>query len=105
MEAQPRQRGSTVASASERGASFRLSAACPLAEKLAQCNSRRMERTPDHPVPRMDETVTRANLHERAEAVAIPDFNYLEQIVAGVTDALTSLGHHRSKGGITRTGG
>jgi hypothetical protein len=50
-----------------------------------------------HPVARIDETVTPANLHERAESVAVPNFNYLEQIVEGVIDGLTHR-HHPSKG-------
>jgi hypothetical protein len=45
-----------------------------------------------HPVPRIDDTTTPANLHERAMAVAIPDFNYLEQFIAGISDAIMSLG-------------
>lgn len=42
-----------------------------------------------HPVARIDDTVTSANLHERAEAVAVPDFNYLEQTIMGVVSGLT----------------
>ena len=53
-----------------------------------------MDDTGRHPVARIDETVTAANVHERAEAVAVPDFNYLEQMVAGVVDGLTRRHHH-----------
>jgi hypothetical protein len=54
-----------------------------------------MERAMPHRVARIDDTVNRANLHERAEAVAIPDFNYLEQFIAGLSDAIMSLGRRR----------
>jgi hypothetical protein len=40
-----------------------------------------MDENGEHHVARIDETVTAANVHERAEAVAVPDFNYLEQTV------------------------
>ncbi|MEU4366744.1 hypothetical protein [Micromonospora chersina] len=48
-----------------------------------------MSRTGEHPVASMDATVTADNLHERAEAVAVPDFDYLEQTFAGIASALT----------------
>jgi hypothetical protein len=54
-----------------------------------------MERAMPHRVARIDDTVNRANLHERAEAVAIPDFNYLEQFIARLSDAIMSLGRRR----------
>ncbi|GHJ54654.1 hypothetical protein Nm8I071_39610 [Nonomuraea sp. TT08I-71] len=48
-----------------------------------------MSRTGRHPVASIDATVTADNLHERAEAVAVPDFDYLEQTIAGIASALT----------------
>jgi hypothetical protein len=58
-----------------------------------------MDGTGGHHVARIDDTVTAANLHERAEAVAVPDFNYLEQIVEAIADGLTHWRH----GARTRT--
>jgi hypothetical protein len=43
----------------------------------------------EHPVARIDDTVTPANLHQRAEAVAVPDFNFLEQVVSAIAAGLT----------------
>ena len=43
-----------------------------------------MDETGEHHVPRIDDTVTAANLHGRAEAVAVPGFNYLEQSVEAI---------------------
>jgi hypothetical protein len=40
-------------------------------------------------VASLDATVTADNLHERAEAIAVPDFDYLEQTIAGIASALT----------------
>ena len=48
-----------------------------------------MDENGEHHVARIDDTVTAANLHERAEAVAVPDFNYLEQTVEAVVNGLT----------------
>ncbi|MFI6332378.1 hypothetical protein ACIBBG_29215 [Micromonospora chersina] len=48
-----------------------------------------MSRTGRHPVASIDATATADNLHERAEAVAVPDFDYLEQTIAGIAAALT----------------
>jgi hypothetical protein len=42
-----------------------------------------MEDNGEHPVARMDDTVTSRNLHKRAEAVAVPDFDYIEQTIQG----------------------
>jgi hypothetical protein len=42
-----------------------------------------------HPVARIDGTETRATLHARAEAVAVPDFDYLVQLVEGMIDGMT----------------
>ena len=55
-----------------------------------------MESTGEHHVARIDDTVTRANLHQRAEAVAVPDFDYLEQAIEGVAAGLRR--HHRHRG-------
>jgi hypothetical protein len=46
----------------------------------------------EHPVARIDDTVTPGNLHQRAEAVAVPDFNFLEQTVAAIA---AGLAHRR----------
>ena len=54
-----------------------------------------MDRAMPHVVARIDDTVNRANLHERAVAVVIPDFNYLEQFIAEISDAIMSLGRRR----------
>ncbi|MFI1991013.1 hypothetical protein [Actinoplanes sp. NPDC020271] len=48
-----------------------------------------MDSTGGHHVARIDDTVTAATLHERAEAVAVPDFNYLEQTVEAIAAGLT----------------
>ncbi|MFI1992922.1 hypothetical protein [Actinoplanes sp. NPDC020271] len=47
-----------------------------------------MDANGDHHVSRIDDTVTAATLHERAEAVAVPDFNYLEQTVEAIAAGL-----------------
>jgi hypothetical protein len=46
----------------------------------------------EHPVAHIDDTVTPRNLHQRAEAVAVPDFNFLEQTVAAIA---AGLAHRR----------
>ncbi|MEU7865235.1 hypothetical protein [Dactylosporangium sp. NPDC049140] len=56
-----------------------------------------MDRNGHHHVARIDDTVTPANLHERAEAVAVPDFNYLEQPVEAIVEALTHVRRHRKR--------
>jgi hypothetical protein len=43
-----------------------------------------------HHVARIDDTVTSTNLHQRAEAVAVPDFDYLEQTIMAMA---WGLGH------------
>jgi|SwirhisoilCB1_FD_contig_61_4527295_length_380_multi_16_in_0_out_0_1 hypothetical protein len=48
-----------------------------------------MDQNGEHHVARIDDTVTAANLHERAEAVAVPDFNYLEHTIEAVVRGLT----------------
>ena len=47
-----------------------------------------MEPSMPHPVVRVDDTLNRANPHERAEAVAVPDSNDLERVLAGFNDAI-----------------
>ena len=47
-----------------------------------------MDSNGEHHVARIDDTVTPRNLHQRAEAVAIPDFDYLEQAIEGVAAGL-----------------
>lgn len=49
-------------------------------------------------MPHIDETVTAANLHARAEAVAVPCMDWLNQPLIAVIDGLT---HSRADG--TRT--
>ena len=46
-----------------------------------------------HHVARMDDTVTARTLHERAQAVAVPDFNFLEQCVEGIVEGLSRHRH------------
>jgi hypothetical protein len=46
-----------------------------------------------HEVPRIDDTVTSANLHERAERVAIPDFDWLVDPLDAVVGALVRMAH------------
>jgi hypothetical protein len=59
-----------------------------------------MDDNGEHHVARMDDTVTSRNLHERAEAVAVPDFDYLEQAIQGVAAGLRRYhqqhGRHRA---------
>ena len=40
-------------------------------------------------MPRIDDTVTPQNLHERAEQVAVPNFDWLNGPVLAVVDGLT----------------
>jgi hypothetical protein len=47
-----------------------------------------MDATGEHHVARIDDTVIARNLHQRAEAVAVPDFNYLEQCVEAMAAGL-----------------
>jgi hypothetical protein len=44
-----------------------------------------------HPVdmPRIDATVTAMNLHERAQAVSVPCFDWLNQPIVAIVDGLT----------------
>jgi hypothetical protein len=59
-----------------------------------------MDSNGEHHVARIDDTVTPRNLHQRAEAVAIPDFDYLEQAIEGVAAGLRRYhqrhGRHRA---------
>jgi hypothetical protein len=48
-----------------------------------------MDHNGEHHVARIDDTVTPASLHERAEAVAVPDFDYLGQTVGAIAVGLT----------------
>ncbi|WP_199516685.1 hypothetical protein [Nucisporomicrobium flavum] len=48
-----------------------------------------MDNNGEHHVARMDDTVTPATLHARAEAVAVPDFNYLEQTIEAIATGLS----------------
>ena len=48
-----------------------------------------MDSNGEHHVARIDDTVTPGTLHARAEAVAVPDFNYLEQAVEAIAAGLT----------------
>lgn len=55
-----------------------------------------------HRVPRIDDTVTPRTLHERAERVAVPDFDWLvepvEAIVEGFIDMYGRHTHRRHAG-------
>jgi hypothetical protein len=53
-----------------------------------------MNGTGEHHVARIDDTVCPENLHARAEAVAVPDFNYLEQAIEAIAEGLTRRRHH-----------
>ncbi|MFI7428082.1 hypothetical protein ACIBPB_13930 [Micromonospora sp. NPDC049836] len=57
-----------------------------------------MERDGRHEVARIDDTVTTANLHERAERVAVPDFDYLVQTIEGIAEGLTHPHHDPAHG-------
>ncbi|MFC4149629.1 hypothetical protein ACFO0M_25555 [Micromonospora mangrovi] len=48
-----------------------------------------MDRDGHHEVARIDDTVTAENLHDRAERVAVPDFDYLAQTIEGIAEGLT----------------
>jgi hypothetical protein len=48
-----------------------------------------MDASGEHHVARIDDSVTSVNLHERARAVAVPDFNYLEQVFEAIAVGLT----------------
>ena len=48
-----------------------------------------MDRNGHHEVARIDDTVTPENLHDRAERVAVPDFDYLGQTVEAIVEGLT----------------
>lgn len=39
-------------------------------------------------MPQIDDTVTAENLHERAEQVAVPNFDWINQPVRAVVDGL-----------------
>jgi hypothetical protein len=39
-------------------------------------------------MPQIDDTVTARNLHERAEQVAVPDFDWLNQPITAIVDGL-----------------
>ena len=53
-----------------------------------------MEKNGEHHVAHIDATVASANLHQRAEAVAVPDFDYLEQAIEGIAAGLRRHHHH-----------
>ena len=48
-----------------------------------------MDRDGRHEVARIDDTVTAETLHDRAERVAVPDFDYLTQTIEGLAEGLT----------------
>ncbi|MBW6439101.1 hypothetical protein KZ829_35770 [Actinoplanes hulinensis] len=48
-----------------------------------------MDHNTEHHVPRIDDTAMDSTLHERAEAVAAPDSNYLEQMITGIAAGLS----------------
>jgi hypothetical protein len=55
-----------------------------------------MDHNGEHHVARMDDTVTSRNLHRRAEAVAVPDFDYIEQTIQGIAAGVRR--HHERHG-------
>jgi hypothetical protein len=55
-----------------------------------------MDDNGEHHVARIDDTVTSANFHKRAEAVAVPDFDYIEQAIEGIAAGLRR--HHLHHG-------
>ncbi|GIE44300.1 hypothetical protein Alo02nite_71980 [Actinoplanes lobatus] len=62
-----------------------------------------MAHNTQHHVPRIDDTATGSTLHEQAEAVAVPDFDHLEQMITGVAAGLTDRpAHERTYGPAAR---
>jgi len=55
-----------------------------------------MQRDDEHHVARIDDTVTAANVHERAEAVAVPDFDYLTSTINALASAMTPHRHPKA---------
>ena len=49
-----------------------------------------------HHVAHIDDTVTAANVHERAEAIAVPDFDYVQQGIDAVVSGFSGRGHRSS---------
>jgi hypothetical protein len=52
-----------------------------------------MQENGHHHVARIDDTVTKANLHERAEAIAVPDFDYVQQGIDAFISGVVHRGH------------
>jgi len=67
-----------------------------------------MDGNGEHHVARIDDTVTSAILHDRAEAVAVPDFNHVEQtvevIVVGITGRRTAARARRRRRAVPEIG-
>jgi hypothetical protein len=61
-----------------------------------------MQENGQHHVARIDETVTSANLHERAEAIAVPDFDYVQQ---GIDAVISAVARHGQRGEPKPKGG
>jgi hypothetical protein len=55
-----------------------------------------MQENGQHHVARIDDTVTKANLHARAEAIAVPDFDYVQQGIDAVISGVVHRGHKES---------
>jgi len=55
-----------------------------------------MQESGQHHVARIDDTVTSANLHERAEAIAVPDFDYVQQGIDAVISAVVHQKHREA---------
>jgi hypothetical protein len=62
-----------------------------------------MQQEGQHHVACIDETVTTANLHERAEAIAVPDFDYVQQGIDAVVSGLARHGHRSQHGSRLRS--
>ena len=56
-----------------------------------------MQENVQHHVARIDDTVTSRNLHERAEAIAVPDFDYVQQGIDAVISGMARQGHKEHK--------
>jgi hypothetical protein len=55
-----------------------------------------MQENGHHHVARIDDTVTPDNLHERAEAIAVPDFDYLQQGIDAIISGVVHRGHNEN---------
>ncbi|GGK99818.1 hypothetical protein [Mangrovihabitans endophyticus] len=47
-------------------------------------------------IPRIDDTTTPRNLHDRAERVAVPSYDWFNETLLGIVDGLTHLRRHHA---------